>query len=97
VLENQRLLALDIALKATPARWSGAHKETIQHWYQCKQLLCIIFGSEQGSNKIERYDGQGSPFEHLEKCKTQWRMKPLEEWPHHFIHTLEVNTSLMVL
>jgi hypothetical protein len=67
VLENQRLLALDIALKATPARWSGAHKETIQDWYQCKQLLCIRFGAEQGSNKTERYDGQGSPFEHLEK------------------------------
>jgi hypothetical protein len=36
VLENQRLLALDIALKETPARWWGAHKETIQDWYQCK-------------------------------------------------------------
>jgi hypothetical protein len=28
-LENQRLLALDIALKATHARWWGVHKETI--------------------------------------------------------------------
>jgi hypothetical protein len=36
VLENQRLLALDIVLKATPARWWGVHKETIQDWYQCK-------------------------------------------------------------
>jgi hypothetical protein len=36
VLENQRLLSLDIALKATPARWWGVHKETIQDWYQCK-------------------------------------------------------------
>jgi hypothetical protein len=36
VLENQRLLALDLALKATPARWWGAHKETITDWYQCK-------------------------------------------------------------
>jgi hypothetical protein len=30
VLENQRLLALDISLKETPARWWGAQKETIQ-------------------------------------------------------------------
>jgi hypothetical protein len=30
VLENQRLLALDIALKATPTIWWGAHKETIR-------------------------------------------------------------------
>jgi hypothetical protein len=45
VLENQRLLALDIALKETPARWWGAHKETIQDWYQCKRLLGIRFGA----------------------------------------------------
>jgi hypothetical protein len=33
VLENQRLLALDITLKITPARWWGAHKETVKDWY----------------------------------------------------------------
>jgi hypothetical protein len=43
VLENQRLLALDLALKATPARWWGTHKETITNWYQCKRLLRIRF------------------------------------------------------
>jgi hypothetical protein len=31
VLENQRLLTLDISLKETPARWWGEHKETIQN------------------------------------------------------------------
>jgi hypothetical protein len=36
VLENQRLLALDLALKDTHTRWWGAHKETITDWYQCK-------------------------------------------------------------
>jgi hypothetical protein len=46
VLESQRLLALDLALKATPTRWWGAHKETITNWYQCKQLLHIRFGAE---------------------------------------------------
>ena len=30
VPENQRLLALDIALKVTPARWWGAHKKNIE-------------------------------------------------------------------
>jgi hypothetical protein len=45
VSENQRLLALDIALKATPARWWGTHKETITDWYQCKQLLRIRFNA----------------------------------------------------
>ena len=28
----QRLSSLDIALKATPARWCGAHRETIKDW-----------------------------------------------------------------
>jgi hypothetical protein len=31
----------------------------------------------------------GHQQEHLEKCRTLWKMTPLEEWPHHFIHTLE--------
>jgi hypothetical protein len=30
VLENKRLLSLDIALKETLAIWWGAHKETIR-------------------------------------------------------------------
>jgi hypothetical protein len=29
VLENKRLLALDIKLKETPTRWWGVHKEKI--------------------------------------------------------------------
>ena len=29
VLEPQRLLALDVALKATPTRWWVSHKESI--------------------------------------------------------------------
>jgi hypothetical protein len=57
VLENHRLLALDIALKATPARWWGTHKQTIKDWYQCKWLLCIRFGIEQRRNQQQKYDG----------------------------------------
>jgi hypothetical protein len=67
MLENQRLLSLDITLKATPARWWGAHKETIKDWYQCKQLLRISFGTKQRSNQQQKYDGQGALAEHLEK------------------------------
>jgi hypothetical protein len=89
VLENQRRLAFDIALKATPARWWGGHKGIIMDWYQCKRLLCIRFGAEQKSNQQQKYDGQGAPAEHLEKCRALWKMTLPEEWPHHFIHTLE--------
>jgi hypothetical protein len=38
---------------------------------------------------MEKYDGIGQPREHIDKCITQWRLVPPEEWPHHFIHTLE--------
>ena len=67
VLENERLLALDLALKATPTRWWGTHKETITDWYQCKWLLRIRFGAGQQNNKPHKYEGHGAPTEHLEK------------------------------
>jgi hypothetical protein len=44
VMDNQRLPELDIALKATPARWWVTHKEEINNWFQCKRLLHIRFG-----------------------------------------------------
>jgi hypothetical protein len=59
-----------MTLKATPARWWGAHKETIQDRYQCKRLLRIRFCIEQGRNKMKRYDGKGTLAENLEKCMT---------------------------
>jgi hypothetical protein len=37
----------------------------------------------------KKYDGLGMPSEHLEACKTLWKMMPPEEWSHHFSHTLE--------
>ena len=79
MLENHRLLALDISLKGTPVRWWGAHKETIWDRYQCKQLLRIRFGAELGSHRVQKYDGKGTLVEHLEKCIIQWRITPLEE------------------
>jgi hypothetical protein len=57
VLENHRLLELDITLNETPAIWWGAHKEAVKDWYQCKRILCIRFGAEQGSNQLKKYDG----------------------------------------
>jgi hypothetical protein len=46
VLENQRILSLDIAIKKTSARCWGAHKEAVKDWYQCKRLLRIRFDAE---------------------------------------------------
>jgi len=89
VLENQRLLALDIALKETFARWWGAHKETIRYRYQFKQLFHIRFDTEKKSIVMQTFDRQRSPLEHLDKCITLWTMTRPGEWPYHFIHTLE--------
>jgi hypothetical protein len=78
---------MDISLKETHERWCGVQKETVKDWYQCKRLLYIRFGTEHGRNQLQRCDGHGTPKKHLEKCRTQWRMTPLEEWSHHlFTH-----------
>jgi hypothetical protein len=58
VLENNRLLSLDISLKETLAIWWGVHKEKIWNWYQCKRLLCIRFGAELRRNRVHKYDGK---------------------------------------
>jgi hypothetical protein len=89
VLENQRLLSPNLAIKVTLARWWGTHKEIITYWYQCKRSLGIRFDVEQKNNKHKKYEGKGTLGEHLEKCRTLWKMTPPEEWPHYFIHTLE--------
>jgi len=35
VTKCQRLLALNLALRATPARWWGTHKKNIGTWQEC--------------------------------------------------------------
>jgi hypothetical protein len=36
---QQILLAMDEALKATPTRWWGTHKNNITEWVQCRTLM----------------------------------------------------------
>jgi hypothetical protein len=60
VLENQRILALDITLKETPVRWWGEHKEIVKDWYQCKRLLRIRFGAEDGTNQLQKMTDRGT-------------------------------------
>jgi hypothetical protein len=51
--------------------------------------LRIRLDIEQIYNKQQKYEGLGTLAEHLKECQTLWKMTPPEEWPHHFIHTLE--------
>jgi hypothetical protein len=41
ILDQQRLLALDVALKVTSGRWWDVHKDGIRYWEQCKRLLQV--------------------------------------------------------
>lgn len=69
VPENQRLLALDIALKSIPTRWWSAHKKHIGDWQECRWLMRIRFG--QINTKIElKYDGETNLREHIQLCTT---------------------------
>jgi hypothetical protein len=47
VPEQQRLLALDVILKETPARWWAAHRKGMKDWAQCSRLMQIRFGPEE--------------------------------------------------
>jgi len=44
VPEQKRLVALDVVLKETPARWWAAHRKSIKDWAQCIRLMQILFG-----------------------------------------------------
>jgi hypothetical protein len=43
---QQRLLAMDKALKAPPTRWWGTHKTNITDWMQCRTLMKTWFSTQ---------------------------------------------------
>ena len=75
VLENQILLALDIALKSTPDRWQGAHKKNIEGWQECRKLMWIRLGQIDTDIEI-KYDGETNPRKHIQICTIAWKEIP---------------------
>lgn len=67
----QRLLALDITLKATPARWWSTHKN-IEGCHECRRLMWIRFGERNTQMELQ-YDGETSLGEHIWLCTTTWK------------------------
>lgn len=67
IVEQHRLLALDVALKATPTRWWVTHNQHIQDWSQRKRLMHIKFG-EKGEYVADKYIGLMSPKDHIVTC-----------------------------
>jgi len=89
VVEPHRLLALDISLQATPARWWTAHKVLISSWEQCRRLTMVRFGAFAESF-TEYYSELTDPREHILTCGYRWNEVPREVWTHMFVHTLDV-------
>jgi len=75
VIEQQRLLALDVTLRATPARWWAAHKNSIQYWSQCRRLMQIRFGGTS-EYKSGKYSGMTSPKDYIVTCGYVWNELP---------------------
>jgi hypothetical protein len=61
---QQRLLAMDEALKATLARWWGTHKNNIIEWVQCHTLMTTWFSAQVEGCEV-RYIGQSFPKDHV--------------------------------
>ena len=88
MLELQRILALDVALKDTPTRQWETHKQMIYDWEQCNRLMIVHFGDVE-VYRVGRYDGKNYPSSDLIKCQMLWTSWPKDEWVHNFFHTLE--------
>ena len=71
VFEPQRILALDVELKATPARWWVTHKQMIHDWEQCRRLMMVCFGDSEVYH-VWRYDGHNDPTNHLMEFHALW-------------------------
>ena len=69
VSQPWRLLVLDEALKATPARWWETHKKSIDGWLLCRRLMEVRLS---GTKKYEKYDGRNDPNDHSIVCHSMW-------------------------
>jgi hypothetical protein len=49
---QQHLLAMYEALKETPARWWGTHKNNITEWVQCRTLMTTWFSAQVEGYKV---------------------------------------------
>jgi hypothetical protein len=74
---QQRMLALDESLKATPTRWWGTHKKNIVEWVQCHTLLTILF-LDQAEGCEVRYTSKSCPKDHMQNCEEAQRNIPKE-------------------
>jgi hypothetical protein len=85
---QQILLAMDEALKETPARWWGTHRNNIIDWIQCRTLMSARFSTQVEGWEV-RYIGRSCLKDHVRSCEEAWRKNPQEQWVQKFINTLD--------
>ena len=61
---QQRLLAMDEAMKSTPTIWWGTYKGNITDWTQCRTLMTTWFLAQVGSCEV-MYIGRSCPKDHV--------------------------------
>jgi hypothetical protein len=61
---QQRLLAMDEALKETPSRWWGTHRKNITDSIQCHTLMTVWFSEKIEGCKV-RYTGRSLLKDHV--------------------------------
>jgi hypothetical protein len=79
---------MDEALKETPTRWWGTHKNNITDWVQCLTLMTTQFSTQVEGFEV-RYTGRSCPKDHVQICEEAWKNTPQEQWVHKFINMLD--------
>ena len=65
------MTAIELAVRATPARWWQAHKENIASWDEFKRLMAIGF-CNNNERFQQKYTGDSDPRSHIKSCEQNW-------------------------
>jgi hypothetical protein len=79
---------MDEALKETPTRWWGTHKNNIADWVQCCTLMTTRFSAQAEGCEVQ-YTGRSCPKDHVQSCEEAWSNILQEKLVHKFINTLD--------
>ena len=72
---------IDLAVRASPARWWYAHKENIASWDDLKRFMAIRFSNDKECLQ-QKYIGESDPRSHINICEQNWSYIPEDEWVH---------------
>ena len=64
VPHEQRIAAMDLAVRTTLARWWYAHKENIASWDDLNRLMAIRFSMDREYVQ-QKYTGESDPMSHI--------------------------------